>query len=224
MNTNTPAVFRTPILILALADLALLGARLWPWPEVTNLPGGSTTGVDPAIALIAYIVISAWISGIRTESARKALFSSALIGLLAGLFLVGNVALANQPGALEAASLPDRLQIGLILAAVGLWGVAGASAVRSGETLGLGALCSAWSAMVSCLMGGAALLALDYLTSFPDGSPAGWNEYQGVPDGAPAVQSLVRSLDMVTGFLLLGPILASIIGTLFGSFVKPSRE
>lgn len=55
MESSRQPTLRVPIILLALFDLGLLGARLWPWQQVMNLPGGGTTGVDPAISLVGYV-------------------------------------------------------------------------------------------------------------------------------------------------------------------------
>src|SRR5581483_6491548 len=88
MEASRQGILRTPIILLALANLAILGARLWPWQNVIILPGNGTTGIDPAIALAAYVGLRFWINTARQDSSRKSLFSAALLGIVAGLFLV----------------------------------------------------------------------------------------------------------------------------------------
>ena len=56
MGTDMQLTFRTPLILLAIADLAILGARLWPWQDVLSLPGNGATGLDPAVSLVAYII------------------------------------------------------------------------------------------------------------------------------------------------------------------------
>jgi hypothetical protein len=53
METSGQPTLRTPIVLLALVNLAILGARLWPWQNVMNLPGNGTTGFDPVVSLAA---------------------------------------------------------------------------------------------------------------------------------------------------------------------------
>ena len=52
VKTSRQPILRTPILLLALIDLIMLAARLWPLP---NFLGLGTTSMDPAITLVAYI-------------------------------------------------------------------------------------------------------------------------------------------------------------------------
>src|ERR1700676_2135536 len=99
METSRPPPLRIPIILLALFNLAMLGARLWPWQEVMNLPGNGTTGFDPAISLAAYVGLGFWIGNARKESSRKSLFSAAVLGIVAGLLLVGQVVLATRQAA-----------------------------------------------------------------------------------------------------------------------------
>src|SRR5437763_16041629 len=102
MEKSRQSILRTPVILLAVIDLVLLGMRRWPWPDVMNLPGNGTTGVDPAIALAGYIGLGFWIGSTREESNRKALFSAAGLGVLAGLLLVGAVVLATREAAQDA--------------------------------------------------------------------------------------------------------------------------
>ncbi len=42
--------------------------------------------------------------------------------------------------------------------------------------------------------------------------------------GTPAMQGLVHSLDTISGFLLIGPLIGSIAGAVLASFGKPKRD
>ena len=124
MDTSGQPTLRTPIVLLALVNLALLGARLWPWQNVMNLPGNGTTGFDPAVTLVAYAGLGFWIGSVRTAVSKKSLFSAAMMGVLAGAFLVGLVLVASRQTA-EETSAPDKLQIGLAVCAALVLGAAG---------------------------------------------------------------------------------------------------
>ena len=91
MELSRRSILRTPVILLALLNLTILGIRLWPWQNVMSLPGNGTTGVDPAITLLAYVGLGFWIGSARQAESRKALFSAALLGMVAGLFLVAQV-------------------------------------------------------------------------------------------------------------------------------------
>ena len=77
--------------------------------------------------------------------------------------------------------------------------------------------------MVASLMGVAAVLDETYLSSATGESSDPWKDYQGFAIGTPATQSLVHSLDTVSGFLLIGPLAACAIGALFASLGKPKQ-
>src|SRR5260370_39450510 len=103
METSGQAPLRTPIILLALVNLAILGARLWPWQEAMNLPGNGTTAIDPAISLAAYVCLGFWIGTVRKDASKKSLFSAALLGMVAGLCLFGMDQGACRQAAEEAA-------------------------------------------------------------------------------------------------------------------------
>ena len=59
MGSSAQPLLRIPLILLAIADLAMLGSRLWPWQDVVStLPLNGATGIDPVVCLLAYIGIS----------------------------------------------------------------------------------------------------------------------------------------------------------------------
>jgi hypothetical protein len=158
MATGAPRTYRIPLVLLAAANLAILGAILWPWQEALNLPVNGTTAIDPAISLIAYMGLLYWISSGLKEPTQKALSAGTMIGLYGGLVLVIRVLLGVWTG-----QQPGFLQPGLLGVAVILWGIAGLRGSRAAGNASIGALSGLWSAMVSGLMACAAILAELYL-------------------------------------------------------------
>jgi hypothetical protein len=222
METSAQPTLRIPIVLLALLNLALLGARLWPWQNVMSLPGDGTTGFDPVVTLAAYAGLGFWIGNVRTAVSKKSLFSAGMMGVLAGAFLVGLVLVASRQTAEETFS-PDRLQIGLAVCAALILGAAGWRTAKAGNTMGFSVVCTLWATMVSCLMAVTVILAQVYFRSAPAESADPWKQYQGLAIGTPAMQDLVYSLNAVTGFLLLGPIVGLIAGTICASFGNPRK-
>ncbi len=221
-NEKRPPIFRTPLILMTLANLAILGLRLWPWDQVLALPGNGATGIDPAVSLLGYIGVSWWIGSARNDSARKCLFTAAWLGVIAGLLLAGAVVIAGRPGAADSQS--HGPQYGLMAAAAILWGIAGSRGVRAGYQGGFGVLCAVWSAMVSCLMACAALLAGSFYSFAPGQTADPWKQYQGLAIGSEATQALVQTLLTATGYLLLGPIVAVFAGMVFAGFTKPAKD
>jgi hypothetical protein len=213
---------RTPIVLLALLNLAILGARLWPWQNVMNLPGNGSTAFDPAVSLAAYAGLGLWIGSVRTSASRKALFSAGMMGVVAGAVLMGLVLIASRQAAEDTAA-PDKLQIGLAVCATLILGAAGWRTAKAGNTMGFSVVCTIWATMVSCLMAVTVILAQVYFRSAPAESADPWKQYQGLAIGTPAMQDLVYSLNAVSGFLLLGPIVGCIAGTIFASFGNPKQ-
>ena len=220
MEKSRQPTLRTPIVLLALANLAMLGMRLWPWPEVMGLPGNGATGIDPAVTLAGYIGLAFWIGSARQEESRKALFSAGAMGLFAGFLLVVAVVEATRKAAADAAAGLDRVEIGLLAGAAVVVGIAGLRTARAGYTMGFSAVCALWAAMTACLMAAAAVLVETFRTSGMGESSNPWKDYEGLAIGTPAMQALVHSLDTVAGFLLIGPLVGCIAGALLASFAR----
>jgi hypothetical protein len=216
MGSGVQPILRTPLILLAMANLALLGTRLWPWQDVMNLPGNGTVGLDPAVCLAAYIGIIYLIASTRQELTRRALGLGTLLGLLGGMVLAGEVLLKEQ-AANQSSIPPVLLTRGMLAAAVLLWGIAGWRAARVTGNNFLGMLTGTWSAMVSCLMASTAVLAEMYLAGPPPVSQDPWKQYEGLAIGDPATQALVHSLNSATFFLIIGPLTGAAIGFLLSS-------
>jgi hypothetical protein len=213
MAAGAPQTFRIPLLLLTVINLAVLGTILWPWQEALNLPVAGTAAIDPTVTLAAYLGLVYWISNGIEVSTQKALSSGAVMGMIAGLVLVARVLFS-----VRVAAQPAYLQPGLLGIVVILWGIAGLSGSRATGNAGMGALSGLWSAMVSGLMGCTAILAELYLAGSTPGTPDPWKQYQGLAIGNSTTQGLVFSLNMATGFLLLGPIVGAVIGLIFAFF------
>lgn len=223
MEASRQPILCTPVILLALSNLALLGARLWPWQNVMGLPGNGTTGIDPAIALTAYVGLGFWINTAREDSSRKSLLSAALLGLVAGLFLVAAIFVATRQSAGDPAAGPNHLQVALLACAVLFFGIAGLRTAKAGHPAGFSAVCAIWASMTACLMAVAAVLGETYLSPGAGESSDPWRDYQGLAIGTPAMQALVYSLQLISGFLLIGPIIGCTAGTIFASFGKPKK-
>jgi hypothetical protein len=220
VKASRQSILRTPIILLAFFDLILLAARLWPLP---NFLGLGTTSMDPAITLVAYIGLGFWVGTARETDSRKALFSAAMVGLVAGLLLMAQVVLAKRQAAEDPSAGLDRIQIGLLVCAVLVLGVAGFRAAKAGFPIGFCTVCAIWASMVASLMAVATVLLETYLGPGQGESSDPWKDYQGLAIGSPAMQSLVHSLDSIAAFLLIGPIAGGIAGAVFASFGKPKK-
>lgn len=222
VDEKKQSILRPLLILLAAGDLALLGLLLGPWEQIQKLPGGGTTAFDPAITLLAYVGISYWIGSARTAESRKCLFSAALMGILAGLVLAGGVFIANRMGTGGGAQA-GYAQYGSMAVAVLLWGVAGRRTIRAGYQAGFAALCAVWSAFFSCTIACGAMLGGSFYSMGPGQSADPWAQYQGLAIGSEAMQALVQSLLTATGYLLLGPLVAVIAGTIFASFTSSAN-
>jgi hypothetical protein len=220
IGTTSQPIFRTPLVLFAILDLALLGTRLWPWQNVLSLPDNGATGIDPAVSLAAYIGLALLIGRTRTPTARKSLFTSGLLGVVGGLLLSGYVFVSGQAETGDVTP-SQYMQIGLLMATAVLWGLAGLRASRAKESFGWSVVCATWSALVSCTIAFAAAVGQVYVIAAPSESSDPWKQYEGLALGSAATQSLVHSLNTATGFLLIGPLVALLTGALFAYLGRP---
>jgi len=223
MGSGAPPSLRTPLILLAIADLTALGMRLWPWPQVLTLPLNGATGIDPVVCLLTYIFLIFWIAGIRQPLIQRALGIGAMMGLLTGLLLAAEVALGAQPTGLYPAMV-EHLQLGLLLLAGLLWGIAGALGARGEGAPTLGMLAGLWAAVTSALMACGAVLAEMFLSGPPADSTDPWKQYEGLAIGNPLTQALVHSLNSTTAFLLICPLIGGAVGLVFGSFGRSDKS
>jgi len=223
MGSGAPLTLRTPLILLGIADLTVLGMRLWPWPQVFNLPLNGATGIDPAVCLVTYIGLLYWIANDCLPVTRKAFCSGSLLGMLGGLLLAAEVVLGARPPAPDPASLA-HLQLGLLAGAGIIWGIAGLRAVQITQSPVMGLIAGLWSAMASALMAVAAVLAEIYRFGGSQLSQDPWKQYEGLAIGTPATQALVHSLNSATGFLLLCPLAGGALGLIFAHFSQSEKS
>jgi len=210
MASGKSISLRIPILLLALADLALLAMRLRPWNEITNLPGQGTVGFDPLICLLTYFLLMTWMSGNKDEAVQKALAVGSLFGLVGGALSVGAVLLNSA----DSRSI-FYMQIGLLVAAAVSWGIAGSKGAHAAKSINQGIVAGVWSAMVSALIACGVILSRIDMTHPMAPSQDPWKQYQGLAIGNDAIQYFVHSLVMVAGFLLICPIVGGVLGLIF---------
>jgi hypothetical protein len=222
MGSGAQPTLRFPLILLAIANLAILGVRLWPWQDVAGLPLNGTTGIDPVVCLLGYIGIFFWFGSNNQQPMQRALGTATLLGILGGGLMIAQVLLNAHEVAQDAAS-PSLATKGLFAAAVILWGVAGLRGARLTGNPGVGMLCGAWSAMASCLIATTAVLLQMYRAVAPPESQDPWKQYEGLAIGNPVTQGLVHSLNSITFFLLVGPLAGAAIGLLFAFFGHKSK-
>ena len=129
MSRGRPVTLRTLILLLAIADLVILGMRLRPWTEIVNLPEEGTTGFDPIICLLAYLVSAELgFEATRTSLSRRR-FRLVLFSDCLREFCWWPISCSTA----RDSKLIFYIQIGLLIAAGVLWGMAG---LRGAEAAG----------------------------------------------------------------------------------------
>ena len=227
MGPRLLPTLRTPMILLAVVNLVILGMHLWPWQQVLNLPLDGATGIDPAITLLAYIGLVFWIAGKPKEPVKRALSTGAMLGVLAGFLLVAYTLITTMLQARPAyagAMLPNLVQMGLLAAAAILWGIAGLRGLWATGSVGIGTLTGVWSAMVSCLMAVTAVLTEMSLAPPLPVTQDPWKQYEALAIGPEAIQALVYSLNLTSVFLLVGPLVGAAFGFVFAFFGHFEKE
>ena len=212
MATGRLSLIRIPLILLAVGDLVLLAVRLRPWNEIMNLPTDGTAGYDPIICVLTYIFLFFWIGGNRNPEVQQALVKSLRMAIPAGLLAMGFVYLSD-----DHSRQSFNLQMVALAVAALLCGLAGwqGAKVAGNRNPNLGIAAGVWASMVSALMAVAVVLArIDLAHPLPP-SPDPWKQYQGLAIGNQTIQSLVHSLNMGTGFLLIIPLVGGTLGLLF---------
>lgn len=225
MGTGAPPTLRFLFMLMAAANLTALGMRLWPWQDLLNLPGNGVVAFDPAICLLAYIFFLYWIPSGATAPTRKALFTGSVMGLLAGGILFAQVLYRAEPTTLAIPN-PTVVPPAMLIAAAAVWALAGLIGSRLADSVGMGILTSIWCAMVSGLIGCAAILNQMYTAAPVAVTQDPWKQYEGLAIGDAATQMLVQWLNSATWFLLVGPLVGAALGWLlsyFAALLKPVR-
>jgi hypothetical protein len=210
MRTGSPLLLRIFVILLAVANLALLAKRLLPWHDVRNLPVNGTTGIDPMVVLVIYILLIVWISDSKNRDFLRGLTIATGIGVLGGAALAEQVTLSSQP---QGQSF--QVRVGLLVAAAILTGVAGLLGSRTTKNPGNGIVFGAWCAMVSGMIGCGTVLLKMNVYAQQNLPPDPWKQYQGLAIGNAATQVLVHSLLTATGFILIGPLVGAALGLVF---------
>jgi hypothetical protein len=218
MGKDRPVTLRALILLLAIADLVILSMRLRPWTEIVNLPDEGTAGFDPIICLLIYLFLLSWVSSNKNEYVQKALSVGTFFGLPAGVLLAANIMLNGQ-----GSKQIFYIQIGLLILAGVLWGMAGLRGAAAAGNTNIAIVSGAWSSMVSALMACAAILTRIDLSHPLALSQDPWKQYEGLAIGNAAIQYLVHSLVTATGFLLICPLVGATAGLIF-ALVGPDNK
>lgn len=203
---------RYPLVLLCIADLALLAIRLRPWQKIASLPGKGNAAFDPGICLVVYLVVILWLTGRTGSRLVSAQAAATWIGLLSGGLLATRAWLAGAP----TAGNSGGLQMALLFAAAAGWGVAGIVACREAGLVGASLITGMWSAMVSTMLACAAVLGEVFVTGPPPETQDSYKQFQEIGIGDRSTVVLVHSLASATALLLIAPFVAGILAMIFG--------
>ncbi len=131
--------------------------------------------------------------------------------------------IATRQAAADPAAGLDRAQIGLIVCAAILIGIAGIRTAKGGFSLGFTTVCAIWASIVACLMGVAAVLGETYRAREWGNRAIHGRTTRGWPSAPqPCSPWCIPSIRFQV-FLLIGPVIGSIAGAIFASFGKPKK-
>jgi hypothetical protein len=215
----TPVKTVFVVILATVVVLALLGLRVWLYPEVLSAPHGGgdavTSVAGMTLLVLTYAIVTLSLLRARLGSSipqrSAALQRAALLGALVG----GGVLCAIAVDTLGNPDSPVSLGVWLIVvltAPIG-WGLAGLTATRGGGPWRLGLVAALWSGMVSAIVG-----ALGEVTSTLVALPRLVERQLSNPDylywHQPDVQSyaIASSLALSMAGLILAPVAASLVG------------
>jgi hypothetical protein len=215
-------VLRFPLILLAMADMYLLAQRLSPLQEIFNLPLNGAVGIDPAVCLVAYMVLLLWLPRRQSATMSQVLGESLMLGLLAGLFVILELEI-KASAAMQQADPPLLMTRTLLCAAIATWGIAGLRGGRITGNAAVGLLTGIWSAMTTGLLAATAVLVRMTVAGPPPVSNDPWKQYEGLAIGSATTQALVESLNSTTFYLLVCPLVGAMVGLFFALFGQKEK-
>ncbi len=221
------------VVLTVVAELLLLGLRVWLSPAMLSAPHGGATALSSVVGLALLLLVYALVafglsrthlaaSGPEHPEATAALRRATLLGALLGGGALAAIAVETLGNFESPVSLAVWALV--LLAAPFAWGMAGFLATRAGGSWRLGLTAGVWSGMVSGLVAAvgevaSTLLALQRLAQHELSNPdyLAWHQ--------PDVQSYAIASALAVGMmgLALAPVVAGIAGSV-GSRLGKSNE
>lgn len=214
MSAGARTSIRFPLMLLAAADLVLLGMRIRPFSEVLSLPGRGSTGIDPAVCLAGYLGLIFWLTGATGSRLVVAQKQVSWLGVAAGAVLAARFWLGGVPPS----PATGEIQGALVGVTGILWGVAGFCAASTAGTATVSLIAGIWSAMVSSLMACAVVLGQFFVSGPPPETQDSYKQFQELGIGDPSTVVLVHALSTTVALLLVGPLCGGALGLIFGYF------
>jgi len=208
-------------LVAVAFDLALVGLRIWTYPQILKMPGARAFIVEPTLALIIFMTICAAMILWPFSRITSATASSTHWGLLGGVILAIHLALEDFGRHIGE---DTSVTLAFMLITFAGWGVAGWRHARLDRRWRFSPLAGCWAGMVSTLMivsFGYILMFLDvpsadYIAIWPEFKQSGWSDARAF--------GICNSLDAGFSHLLAGIVIGIAAGGIGGAFAASQNS
>jgi hypothetical protein len=213
-------LLRFALVFTTILSLAMVEIRVSSYPSMLRLPGATALLMEVAGLLLLYGAALFWGTGLASP---KLLLQGTTIGLIAGL--VQMIHLVSERFASFSGTWNGAITLAFMLTTFMLWGVSGFIATRSGQATPTGIWLAVWSAVVTMTIVVAAGFSLEFflsptppesMLSWPEFKRSGWTDVQAF--------AIANTLDSAFSHLLIGPVVAAIVGTVGSLLGSSSRN
>lgn len=203
-------------------SLGLIVVRVAVYPAYFRMPGAAMILAQAVVPIILYCTLLLWR---RRESSipHAAQVRFAVLGLAAGLLQAIHVVFERF------VELPGKwssfVVLGFMLATFSIWASAGYQSALAGFPILVSIRQSVWTAVVTMTIAVAAGTALElYLAPIPPESMRHWAEFERSGWSDIQAFAISNTLDSVATHLMLGPIVAAVLGALSSLLVIVKRR
>jgi len=216
---DTPLSIRIVLLTVLAASVAAIAFKIGVGPALLPLPGAKSLVAEAVVLFAIYACVVAWPSQKRI---LRPLFA-ARIGAIGCLVQIAHVATERF------CSLPSRWDAATsliaMLATFLLWGYVAFRAGRAGSRLFASVWYATWSAIVTMTFAMYAGIMLElYLAPYPLEPMRQWAEFQRSGWSDLAAFSIANTIDSASSHLLLGPVVAAIVGSIAFALSRPGNR
>jgi hypothetical protein len=211
---------RIALVVTTILSLAMMGIRVSSYTAMLRQPGATALLIEVTGLLLLYAAVLYW--GAASLS-PPLMLRATTIGLIAGSLQAIHLVcerFVNLPGAWNGA-----VTLAFMLTTITLWGLAAFIATRSGQATPTSIRLAVWSALVTMTVTVAAGFALEFflspvslesVLSWPEFKRSGWTDVRAF--------SIANTLDSAVSHLLIGPVLATIVGSVASLLGRAPRS
>jgi hypothetical protein len=210
---------RFTLVFTTILSLAMMGIRVSSYPSMLRLPGAPAFVVGVVGLLLLYGAVLFWGSG---SVPHKPLLRGTTIGLIAASVQI--IHLVCERFVSFSGRWNGAVTLAFMLTTFILWGVTGFIAARSGQATPTSIWLAVWSAVVTMTIVVAAGFALEFfLSPMPPESMLSWPEFKRSGWTDVRAFAIANTLDAAFSHLLIGPVVAAIVGMAGSLLGRASR-